>query len=40
MGTAFADKEAEARGKRIEQLKSKFDMTPPAPDSLVDGKEG
>jgi integrase len=36
MGTAFVDKEAEARGKRLEQLKSKFDMTPPAPDSLTD----
>jgi hypothetical protein len=26
MGTAFADKEAEARGKRIEQLKAKYNL--------------
>lgn len=36
MGTAFVDKELAARDKRVEQLKSKFDMTPPPPESLFD----
>jgi hypothetical protein len=36
MGTAYVDKEVAAREKRVEQLKSnpKYDLTPPAPDSL------
>ncbi len=38
MGTAFVDKEVAAREKRVEQLKSntKYDLTPPAQDSLTD----
>lgn len=36
MGTAFVDKELAAREHRIEQLKAKFDMTPPPPESLFD----
>jgi len=36
MGTAFVDKELVAREQRIEQLKAKFDMTPPPPESLFD----
>lgn len=36
MGTAFVDKELAAREQRIEQLKAKFDMTPPPPESLFD----
>jgi hypothetical protein len=36
MGTAFVDKELTAREQRIEQLKAKFDITPPAPESLID----
>lgn len=35
-GTEFVDKEVQAREKRIEQLKSQYDMTPDAPDSLGD----
>ena len=37
-GTEFADKEVEAREKRVKQLKSnsKYDLTPPAQDSLTD----
>ena len=35
-GTEFADKEVQAREKRIEQLKSQYDMTPPPTDSLGD----
>ena len=40
MGTAFVDKEVAAREKRVEQPKSntKYDLTPPAQDSLVDGQ--
>jgi hypothetical protein len=36
MGTAFTNKEFTAQGKRLEQLKAKFDMTPPPPESLFD----
>lgn len=36
MGAAFADVEVAARGKRVKKLKSSHDMTPPAPDGLVD----
>ena len=36
MGTAFADAEVKARVKRVEQLKASYDLTPAAPDSLVD----
>ena len=36
MGTAFVDKEVVAREQRIEQLKAKFNMTPPPPESLLD----
>jgi len=40
MGTAFVDKEVAAREKRVEQLKSntKYDLTPPPPESLTDGQ--
>ena len=38
MGTAFVDREVAAREKRVELLKSntKYDLTPPAQDSLTD----
>lgn len=36
MGTAFVDKEMVAREQRIEQLKAKFEMTTPPPESLFD----
>ncbi len=39
MGTAFADAEVEARGKRVEKLKSGYDTTLPEPDSLIDDQD-
>lgn len=37
MGTTFAYKEAEAHGKRLEQLHPKYDLKHAKPHTLTDG---
>lgn len=36
LGTAFVDREVAARDKRVEQLKTKYDLTPAKPDGWTD----